>query len=236
LTVGGFLSNGLIPYVNILNTIPFLLQDIEDGVDGLTRGVRKGVPEVGFLANALGRVVENASDGSEGVDDLTSSLILEQVAALIIKGDNAAADAMYAVYVQAKDAEDKIRAVMDGLLALNGTSATTYINMVTSSGAPGGGGAIPLPSGPDTTWQPWNDPPWHERKWYQNRWIYRAEGGEVGSGGDSYIVGERGPEVFSPRTPGHVTSNSDLGALSTSIDRMVNTLPTILIDAIERSK
>lgn len=64
----------------------------------------------------------------------------------------------------------------------------------------------------------------------------RASGGEVGSGGDSYVVGERGPEVFTPRQPGYVSSNSDLAGLTTSLDRMIKTLPTILRDAVERSK
>ena len=39
--------------------------------------------------------------------------------------------------------------------------------------------------------------------------IFKAEGGPVKAGG-SYIVGERGPEMFTPNTGGRITSNSDL--------------------------
>lgn len=39
---------------------------------------------------------------------------------------------------------------------------------------------------------------------------YRAAGGPV-SGGSAYLVGERGPEIFSPRSSGSITPNSNLG-------------------------
>ena len=38
---------------------------------------------------------------------------------------------------------------------------------------------------------------------------FRAEGGPVSSG-SSYIVGERGPELFSPSRSGHITSNNQM--------------------------
>lgn len=63
---------------------------------------------------------------------------------------------------------------------------------------------------------------------------HRAMGGEVGTGGDAYMVGEHGAERFTPNVPGTVTPTRD--QLASSIDRMVKTLPTILIDAIERAK
>jgi len=40
--------------------------------------------------------------------------------------------------------------------------------------------------------------------------FFRANGGPV-SAGKSYMVGERGPEMFTPNTGGRVTPNSDLG-------------------------
>ena len=40
--------------------------------------------------------------------------------------------------------------------------------------------------------------------------IFRADGGPVKAGG-SYIVGERGPELFSPGTSGMITPNHALG-------------------------
>ena len=45
--------------------------------------------------------------------------------------------------------------------------------------------------------------------------LFRANGGPV-SAGKSYMVGERGPEMFTPNTGGRITSNDDLGG-STSI-------------------
>jgi len=45
--------------------------------------------------------------------------------------------------------------------------------------------------------------------------IFKANGGPVRQGG-SYIVGERGPELFTPRASGNITPNSAMGG-STSI-------------------
>ena len=45
--------------------------------------------------------------------------------------------------------------------------------------------------------------------------FFRANGGPV-SAGKSYMVGERGPEMFTPNTGGRITSNDDLGS-STNI-------------------
>jgi TP901 family phage tail tape measure protein len=48
----------------------------------------------------------------------------------------------------------------------------------------------------------------------------RAAGGPV-SGGSSYLVGERGPEIFTPMSSGNITSNSALGG-GTNINITVN--------------
>jgi hypothetical protein len=61
-----------------------------------------------------------------------------------------------------------------------------------------------------------------------------ALGGEVGTGGNAYMVGEHGAERFTPKVPGTISPSRD--QLASSIDRMVKTLPTILIDAIERAR
>ena len=45
--------------------------------------------------------------------------------------------------------------------------------------------------------------------------LFRADGGPVKAGG-SYIVGERGPELFTPRSSGNITPNHQLGG-STSV-------------------
>ena len=46
--------------------------------------------------------------------------------------------------------------------------------------------------------------------------IFKAKGGPV-KGGGSYIVGERGPEVFSPGVSGTITPNSALGGSTTVV-------------------
>jgi len=46
--------------------------------------------------------------------------------------------------------------------------------------------------------------------------FFRANGGPV-STGKSYMVGERGPEMFTPNTGGRITPNSDLAGGSTNI-------------------
>ena len=52
----------------------------------------------------------------------------------------------------------------------------------------------------------------------------RANGGPVSAGG-SYMVGERGPELFSPRTSGTITANEKLGGST------VNNMITVNVDA-----
>jgi len=47
--------------------------------------------------------------------------------------------------------------------------------------------------------------------------IFRANGGPV-TGGRSYIVGERGPEVFTPGVSGGITPNSALGGASVTVN------------------
>ena len=47
--------------------------------------------------------------------------------------------------------------------------------------------------------------------------IFRANGGPV-RGGRSYIVGERGPEVFTPGVSGGITPNSALGGANVTVN------------------
>lgn len=47
--------------------------------------------------------------------------------------------------------------------------------------------------------------------------LFKAEGGPV-SGGQSYIVGERGPEVFTPMSSGNITPNSKVGGNTFNVD------------------
>ena len=204
-------------------------------------GITKGpfISDMRVVADVLRGVGTGAGDAGGAIEDMSAKLILSNVAALIVKGNNQAALAMYDVYLEAQKAEDKIQAVIDGLLALNGTSATAYINLVTSGGAPGGGQAIPMPDiSPNGAWKPFssNDPGlagYTQRKYYNGHWIYQAQGGEIGTGGE-FVVGEHGAERFSPSTPGTISPNHD--SLAQAINRMVRTLPTVITDAIERSK
>ena len=46
--------------------------------------------------------------------------------------------------------------------------------------------------------------------------FFRADGGPV-SKGKSYIVGERGPEMFTPGSSGMITPNHELGGSSTNV-------------------
>ena len=46
--------------------------------------------------------------------------------------------------------------------------------------------------------------------------IFRANGGPV-SAGRSYVVGERGPELFTPRSSGMVTANKNIGGGTTNV-------------------
>mgnify|MGYP003132157417 CR=1 FL=1 len=54
--------------------------------------------------------------------------------------------------------------------------------------------------------------------------IKRANGGPVSAGG-SYMVGERGPELFTPRSSGMITANEKLGGST------VNNMITVNVDA-----
>jgi hypothetical protein len=55
----------------------------------------------------------------------------------------------------------------------------------------------------------------------------RATGGTV-AGGSSYLVGENGPEIFSPSTTGNITPNNRLGGNSSNI--VINITGTFLSD------
>jgi hypothetical protein len=46
---------------------------------------------------------------------------------------------------------------------------------------------------------------------------FRAAGGPVGRGG-SYIVGEKGPELFTPGTSGSITPNNALGGNTITVN------------------
>jgi phage-related minor tail protein len=52
----------------------------------------------------------------------------------------------------------------------------------------------------------------------------KANGGPVMAGG-SYLVGERGPELFTPRSSGTITANEKLGGST------VNNMITVNVDA-----
>ena len=57
----------------------------------------------------------------------------------------------------------------------------------------------------------------------------RAMGGPVAAG-VGYIVGERGPELFTPRVGGSVTSNTDLRRLISAVEQSVNRPIRVYLD------
>jgi hypothetical protein len=59
-----------------------------------------------------------------------------------------------------------------------------------------------------------------------------AAGGPV-SGGQTVLVGERGPELFTPGASGAITPNID--QLAREIRHMVATLPVVLRDAVAKA-
>lgn len=56
---------------------------------------------------------------------------------------------------------------------------------------------------------------------------FRANGGPVQSG-KSYVVGERGPEMFTPSASGHITPNHDLGGAP--IEIIVRAEPGVMVE------
>jgi hypothetical protein len=109
-----------------------------------------------------------------------------------------------------------VGAVGAALKLLDGTSADTYVYVHTIGGgrAPDGG-AIPVPDDDDPL-------------------LWKASGGPV-LGGNSYIVGEMGPEIFSPGVNGQIIPNSDMGGggdLVAEIRGLRRDLPRVMRDAV----
>jgi hypothetical protein len=61
---------------------------------------------------------------------------------------------------------------------------------------------------------------------------FRANGGPVSQGG-SYIVGERGPELFTPGTSGNITPNSAMGGGNITIN-VTSANPDDVVTALQR--
>lgn len=54
----------------------------------------------------------------------------------------------------------------------------------------------------------------------------KASGGPV-SGGQTYVVGERGPEIFRPRSSGTIIPNHALGSASIQVVQNINVMPSV---------
>lgn len=124
--------------------------------------------------------------------------------------------------------------IKDDLDALDGKSVTVYVNQVELAQSQA---THPSEKRADGYYWVWNGVEMvRGARWSTNPPIERgrAAGGPVGAGG-SYLIGERGPEMFTPNQSGKVSSNDDLAALTKSINRMVATLPVILRDAVQKS-
>ena len=59
-----------------------------------------------------------------------------------------------------------------------------------------------------------------------NPFGYRAMGGAV-TGGQSYMVGERGAELFTPNSSGRITPNNKLGQDSIKVVQEINIMPSV---------
>lgn len=55
----------------------------------------------------------------------------------------------------------------------------------------------------------------------------RAHGGRVSAGG-SFLVGERGPELFTPGASGNITPNSRLGGAAVIVQQTINFAPSLI--------
>ena len=61
----------------------------------------------------------------------------------------------------------------------------------------------------------------------------RANGGPVSGGGASYLVGERGPEIFTPSSSGMITPNSAIGGGNTLIVNVQGADPQAVVRALQ---
>jgi hypothetical protein len=67
----------------------------------------------------------------------------------------------------------------------------------------------------------------------ENRFSRRANGGPVNFG-SSYIVGERGPELFTPSSSGNITPNHAMGGGSTITVNVNGGDPDAVVRAIQK--
>ena len=61
----------------------------------------------------------------------------------------------------------------------------------------------------------------------------RASGGPVMGGGASYLVGERGPEIFTPSSSGMITPNSAIGGGNTITINVQGADPQAVVKALQ---
>ena len=65
--------------------------------------------------------------------------------------------------------------------------------------------------------------------------LFKADGGQVMKG-QSYIVGEEGPETFTPNTAGQITSNKDGGGQSQQSINIINVQDKSMVDEYMQSE
>jgi len=197
-------------------------------------GISSGpfISDMRVVADVLREVGTGAGDAADDVKELTQRQYYQMAATALLAGDTAAAAFYQRLGNAAGAAADAVDRLVDAMMRSYGQGvADADIGLIGDLG-------MGAPARSTGQWQPFhsNDPGlagYTQRKYYNSRWIYQAQGGEIGTGGE-FVVGEHGAERFTPSTPGTISPNND--SLAQAINRMVRTLPTVITDAIERSK
>jgi len=165
-------------------------------------------------------------------ESLTSTMYYQMAAEAIIAGNYKAAEHFLSLARAAEEAEEDIQAVIDALMAADGTVAYTDIWIRTHRatyelGVIGTGQVTPKPKETGAERTAKGEKVWDSRSgakggwWYHNfatgRWS-RTKNYQLGGfvqAGQKAIVGERGAELFIPRQSGMVKSNRFVTAMIT---------------------
>ena len=188
-----------------------------------------------------GALVKGRRDADEFAKGMNQALAVVRAQGIEPTRNNI--DAMFRALTDGR-ALAQIFAIRDALNELDGKTISVNINgygsnymPVGSHGSAGGYGQyVNNPSGWNTPLEGAGGIQYRQvGTWPDGSPKYEpmASGGPVSSGG-SYVVGEKGPELFTPGQSGNITSNEDMGQLTQEIRRMLRTLPVIMRDAVQK--
>lgn len=138
------------------------------------------------------QALQDAFSQSDGIISPEEAAILNEAGQALGVFDAGAAKSASSILTMAAAVDAGTASVEAYIAMLNSipTSITTTISAVTVTGTQGS-----LLAGDDA---------------YNNPDPYRADGGPVTSG-ETYVVGERGPELFTPNSSGSITPNEKMG-------------------------